>query len=102
MVAVFGMRMVMNAAAAVVDYMGYHDEAYGYRQEPKLVLVPYLFQHQEQNAAQEYEEGKKAMMVLSVSMVHRPGADGESQEDHKILKCQVFNDIDTEYGQACQ
>lgn len=102
MIAVFGMGMVVNAAAAIVDYMGYHDEPYGYRQEPKLVLVPYLFQHQEQNAAQEYEEGKQAMMVFSVSVVHRPGADGESQEDHKILKCQIFNYIDPEYGQTCQ
>lgn len=102
MVAVFGMGVVMNAAATVVDYMGYYDEPHGYRQEPKLVLVPYLFQHQEQNAAQEYKKGKQAVMVFAVSMVHRPGADAESQEDHKILKCQIFNYIDPEYGQTCQ
>lgn len=47
------MGMVVNAAATVVDYMANYDECYGYRQEPKLVLVPYLFQHQEQNATQE-------------------------------------------------
>jgi hypothetical protein len=102
MIAVFGVGMVVNAAATVVDNMGYHDEPHGYRQEPKLVLVPYLFQNQEQNASQEYEKGKQAMMMLAVSMVHRPGANGESQEDHKVLKCQIFNYIDPEYGQTCQ
>src|SRR5688500_15658291 len=102
MIAVLGMGMVVYAAAAVVDYMGYHDESYGYRQEPNLVLVPYLFQHQEQNASQEYEKRKQAVMVFSVSMVHRPCADGEGQEDHKILKCQILNYIDPEYGQTCQ
>ena len=71
-------------------------------QEPKLVLVPYLLKHQEQNAAQEYEKGKQAVVMFSVSMVHRPGADGEGQEDHEILKCQIFNYIDPEYGQTCQ
>jgi hypothetical protein len=101
MIAVFGMGVIVYAAATVVDYMGYHDEHYGYRQEPKLVLVPYLFQHQEQNAAQEYEKGQQAVMVFSVSMVHRPGADGKSQEDHEILKCQIFNYIDPENGQTC-
>lgn len=39
-------------------------------------------------------------MVFAVSMVHRPGADCESQEDHEILKCQIFNYIDPEYGQT--
>ena len=57
MIAVFGMGMIVYPAAAVVDNMGYYDEPNGYGQEPKLVLVPYLFQHQEQNAAQEYEKG---------------------------------------------
>lgn len=56
MIAVFGMGMVVYPAAAIVDNMGYHDEPYGYWQEPKLVLVPYLFKYQEQNAAQEYEK----------------------------------------------
>jgi hypothetical protein len=102
MVAILGMGVVVYAAATVVDYMGYHDEPHRYRQEPKLVLVPYLLQHQEQNASQEYEKGKQAVMVFSVSMVHRPGADGESQKDHEILKCQIFNYIDPEYGQTCQ
>ena len=102
MIAVFGMGMIVYPAAAVVDNMGYYDEPNGYGQEPKLVLVPYLLKHQEQNAAQEYEKGKQAVVMFSVSMVHRPGADGEGQEDHEILKCQIFNYIDPEYGQTCQ
>lgn len=102
MIAVFGMGVVVYAAASVVNHMGHNDEAYRYRQEPKLVLVPYLFKHQEQYAAQEYEKGKQAVMMFPVSMVHRPGADGEGQEDHKIFKCQIFNYIDPENGQTGQ
>ena len=61
-----------------------------------------MFKNQKEHAGNKKDQRSKAVVMFSVSMVHRPGADGEGQEDHEILKCQIFNYIDPEYGQTCQ
>jgi len=46
MIAVICMGVVMDAAVAVIQQVGYNDEHHGKRQDPKLVLMPYLLGQQ--------------------------------------------------------
>lgn len=40
------------------------------------------------------------MVVLAVTMQHRPGANAEGKEYHEVFKEQVINDINAKYRQA--
>lgn len=100
MIAVVGVGMVMDPARAVIDDMGHHDQDNRYGEEPKLVMMPYLFEQQKSNAGHKYDHGYQAMVMFPVSVPHRPGADDEGEEYHEVLKKQIINYIDPENGQA--
>lgn len=98
MVAVFGMRMIVYPARAEIDDMGRHDQYHRHRQEPKLVLVPDLFEQQENDACRKHQQRDQAVVMFAISVPHGPGPDGKRQEDHEVFKVQIINDIDSENG----
>lgn len=82
--------------------MGSNDENNGKRQEPKLVIVVYLFDYQEYNANGKENTRHKTMVMLFKTMPEGQESDGKSQEDHEILESDVFDDIYPKNGQTCQ
>ena len=93
MVAIIGMGMVVHPARAVIAEMRPYNCGYGKRQQPILLIMPYLLGHQEQNAGRKQEKRGKTMVMFPVSMPQRVGADSESQPYHEIFKCFVVYDI---------
>ncbi len=100
MIAVVGVGMVMDPARTVIDNMGYYDQDHRHRKEPKLVMMPYLFEQQKSNAGHKHEHRYQAVVMFPESMPHRPGANNEGEEYHEVLKKQIINYIDPENGQA--
>ncbi len=46
MIAVVCMGVVVNSAVTIIQQVGYNDEHHGKRQDPKLVLIPYMLGQQ--------------------------------------------------------
>lgn len=99
-VAIGAVAMVGGTAELVVPDVRIHDQCHGGRQEKELLLVPYLFGQQEEESQQEQEGGTGAVVVPEIAVVKTMGSHGESQEYHKVFKTMVFDDINTENGQA--
>lgn len=53
MIAIICVRMVVYPAETVVQQVRGNDEDHGKRQEPELVVMPYLFGNQQDNAGSE-------------------------------------------------
>lgn len=66
--AVLCMRMIMNAAGAVIPYMRDHDQNNGRCQEPGFVSDEKLFGDQKRRSDVKHEQGLKTMVVFFVSM----------------------------------
>ena len=100
MIAIICVRMVVYTAETVVQQVRGNDEDHGKRQDPELVVMPYLFGNQQDNACSEQRPGQHAVVVLPVAMPEGIGSDGKGQEDHEIFKRLVLDDIDPENRQT--
>ena len=74
MITIIGMRMVVCPAKTVIQKMCEYDQDDGRYKEPVLIFGKKLFQYQENKPGEEYDQGQPVMMMLSVTMVKRKGA----------------------------
>lgn len=102
MIAIIPMRMVMQPAVPVIDQVCRDYEEYGRHQEPQLVLVKDLFQHQQGESKKEKKKGEQGMVVFFIPVVKRIGPDQKGQHDHACLKAHIVNDVQAKQGKAAE
>ena len=68
MVAVVGMCVIMNAARFIVEQVSRNNEHQCEWQKPVLIMVPYLFCHQETYSCSENDYRHNAVVMPSVAM----------------------------------
>lgn len=93
MIAIIGMGVVVYAAGPEVDQVGCYNQQNGKRQDPKLVFVPDLLGNQSTHANGKDDDRNGAVMVFFIAMSQRVYAYGKGQEDHKIFKRLIFNNV---------
>lgn len=68
MVTVVGVRMIMDPAGFIVEYVGRNNKYDGKWEKYILVPVPYLFGDQKAETSRKNEKGNEAMMMEAVTM----------------------------------
>ena len=57
-------RVIVNAAGAIIEKVCGHNETHGRDQQPGLIMYKKQLEHQQQDTRGKQEEGYKAMMML--------------------------------------
>lgn len=102
MVAVIAVGMIVYPAGAVIDQVSRNDQDHAGYQQPELVGMKNLFQHQQGKTQRKNKKRQEAVMVFPVSMIKRIGSHYKSQHDHPHFKTGIINNIHPEKGQAAQ
>ena len=71
MVAVVGVRVIMNLAGLVVENMCADYKYKGKGKEPVLVVMPYLFSNEKSYSGSKNENWHKTVMMTAVAMPQR-------------------------------
>jgi hypothetical protein len=90
------MIMLPDPAGAVIDQVSRDNKDNGERQQPVLVIVPYLLGHQEKYASGKHQERQVVVVMLPEPMPQRIRSDCKSQCDHKVFKANVIYNIYSE------
>jgi hypothetical protein len=80
--------------------MGRQNEQDGEREQPELILVPYLFGQQEEDPAAEQQPGDKPPVMPAEAVPEGAGPDDKGQSDHTVFETRVVYDVDTQDRQA--
>lgn len=102
MVAVAGMAVIGSPAELVISKMGIDDGGHSGYQEPELQGMPPLFGQQQEDAQPENQHRPDFMVMQAIAVYQGIRSDDCRQQDHKVFKWNVFDDIDPENGQGTQ
>lgn len=102
MVAVAGMAVIGFAAELVISKMGIDDGGNGGHQEPELQRMPALFGQQQQDAGAENQHRPDFMVMQAIAMHQGICPDDSRQQDHKVFKRNIFDDVNAKNGQGTE
>ena len=87
------MHMARYPAEPEIEKMSGNDGRYGRKQQQEVRPVPDLLAQQEQHARRKKHQRQQAVVVFSIALVQGASAYHKGQQDHKIFKRLIFNDI---------
>jgi hypothetical protein len=87
------MAMIRPAAKLIIPKMSVNDCDYCGNQEPKLPFMPDLLSKQEQYPDTKKDVRTCLVVMPLVAMPKCIGSNNEGDEDHKIFKRLIINDV---------
>lgn len=100
MVTIVLVGMIMYTTKPEIQQMGCDDQQNSRNQQPVLIFDKELLQDKENNTGNKQGKRKQAVMMFSVTMKKRIGANTKSQPDHPRFKSRVMNNIDAKKRQT--
>lgn len=92
-ITVAGMAMIRPAAKLIIPKMSVNNGDYCGNEEPKLPFMPDLFSEQKQNTDTKKDVRTCQVVMPLVTMPERIGSNNKGNEDHKIFKRLIINNI---------